>query len=136
LRFTRRRRRRIRRGRGPADKAKLFSAGDLKFNALGQLYVSDSGNNRARLIAHGMIVTVAGSGEPGFAGDGGPARAARLNTPQKLAAARDGSVYVADRVNRRVRKIDARGIITTVIGEGTGDGILVDPLALPMPTSE
>ncbi|HZN65085.1 MAG TPA: hypothetical protein VFB66_07260 [Tepidisphaeraceae bacterium] len=121
---------------GPADKAKLFSAADLKFNAPGQLYVSDTGNNRVRLIAHNVIITVAGAGEPGFSGDNAPARAAKLNTPQKLAPAPDGSVYVADRVNRRVRKIDPTGVITTVAGEAPGEGILVDPVILPTPTPE
>ena len=121
---------------GPADKAKLFSAADLKFNAPGQLYVSDTGNNRVRLIAHNVIITVAGAGDAGFSGDNGPARAAKLNTPQKLAPAPDGSVYIADRVNCRVRKIDPRGVITTVAGEAPGEGILVDPTVLPPPTPE
>ena len=118
---------------GAAQKAKLFSAGDLEFNPLGQLYVSDSGNNRVRLIAHGAIMTVAGSGEAGFGGDGGRAVAAKLNTPQKLAVAPDGSIYVADRANRRVRKIDPQGVITTVAGGTAPAGVIVDPTVLPNP---
>ena len=121
---------------GPAAKARLFSPADLKFNRVGQLYVSDSGNNRVRLIAHGAIVTVAGSGQPGFAGDGGPALAASLNTPQKLALAPDGSVYVADRANRRVRKIDPAGTITTVVAGVPPVGVLVDPSVLPTPPAK
>ena len=121
---------------GPASKAKLFSPADLKFNRLGQLYVSDSGNNRVRLITHGAIITVAGSGQPGFAGDGGPALAASLNTPQKLALAADGSVYVADRANRRVRKIDPAGTITTVAGDVPPVGVVVDPAVLPGPPAK
>lgn len=122
---------------GPAEKAKLFSAGDLEFNALGQLYVSDSGNNRVRLIAHGVVVTVAGSGAAaGFGGDGGRASDAKLNTPQKLALAPDGSVYVADRANRRVRKVDPRGIITTVAGGTAPAGVIVDPAVLPAPSDQ
>jgi sugar lactone lactonase YvrE len=120
---------------GPAAGAKLFSPAGLAFNALGQLYVSDSGNNRVRLIAHGMIVTVAGSGAAGYGGDGAPAHQAALNTPQKVVAAADGSVYVADRVNRCVRRIDPDGVIhTAVVGAApaAGDGTLVDP-SLPAP---
>ena len=101
---------------GPAGQAKLFSAADVELNALGQLYVSDSGNNRVRLIAHGVIVTVAGSGTAGSGGDGVAATGAALNTPQKLAAAPDGSVYVADRANGRVRRIDPAGVVHTVAG--------------------
>ena len=116
---------------GPAEKAKVFSAGDLKFNPLGHLYISDSGNNRVRLIAHGVVVTVAGAGPPGFEGDGGKAHAAKLNTPQKLALGPDGSVYVADRANRRVRKVDPQGVISTVAGGTAPVGVLVDPAVLP-----
>lgn len=115
---------------GPAERAKLFSPTDLKFNALGQLYVSDSGNNRVRLIAHGVIVTVAGTGKPGGEGDGGKGLQATLNTPQKIALGLDGSVYVADRVNHRVRKVDPQGVITTVAGGITSEPILIDPAVL------
>jgi serine/threonine-protein kinase len=116
---------------GPADKAKLFSPADIKFNELGQLYFSDTGNNRVRLIAYGTVLTIAGSGKPGYAGDGGRATQAMLNTPQKLSLAPDGSIYIADRVNRRVRKIDPRGLITTVAGASPSPGVLIDPAVLP-----
>ena len=118
---------------GPAEKAKLFSPSDLKFNALGQMYVVDSGNSRVRLIAHGSILTVAGSGTAGFAGDGGPALKAALNTPQKVALGPDGVVYITDRVNHRVRKVDAAGVITTVAGGPDPAGVLIDPSVLPNP---
>jgi sugar lactone lactonase YvrE len=116
---------------GPAERAKLFSPADLKFNAAGQLYIADSGNNRVRLLAHGVIVTIAGSGSPGSDGDGGKALKATLNTPQKIALAPDGTVFVADRVNHRVRKIDVQGVISTVAGGTQSGGILVDPSVLP-----
>jgi serine/threonine-protein kinase len=68
----------------------------------------------------------------GFGGDGGPAVKATFNTPQKLALAPDGAVYVTDRVNHRVRKIDRAGVITTVAGgEGAPAGVFVDPTVLP-----
>ena len=116
---------------GPAEKAKLFSPADLKFSAGGQLYVADSGNNRVRLIAHGVIMTLAGTGSPGSEGDDGKALKATLNTPQKVAVAADGALYVADRVNHKVRKIDPHGVITTVAGWAGSAGIMVDPAVLP-----
>lgn len=116
---------------GPPEKAKIFSATDLKFDASGALYISDSGNHRIRVIRAGVITTLAGSGRQGFRGDGGKAPDADLNTPQKIAVAKDGSLFIADRANHRVRKVDARGAIVTVAGEGkpTGQraGMIFDP---------
>jgi DNA-binding beta-propeller fold protein YncE len=112
---------------GPAEKAKIFSATDLKFDAAGALYISDSGNNRIRVIRAGVIATVAGSGRQGFSGDGGKALEAELNTPQKIAVAKDGSLFIADRANHRVRKVDARGAIITIAGAGQGAGMMFDP---------
>jgi sugar lactone lactonase YvrE len=115
---------------GPAEKAKLFSPADVKVNAAGDLYISDSGNNRIRVIRAGVITTLAGSGRAGFSGDGKEAVAAELNTPQKIAIAKDGSVFIADRANHRVRKVDARGFIATVAGEGKPTGMIFDPEVL------
>jgi sugar lactone lactonase YvrE len=116
---------------GPPEKAKIFSATDLKFDAsprgLGALYISDSGNHRIRVIRAGIITTVAGSGRQGFSGDGGKALEAELNTPQKIAVAKDGSLFIADRANHRVRKIDARGVIITIVGGGQKAGMMFDP---------
>jgi hypothetical protein len=74
-----------------------------------------------------VITTIAGSGRAGFSGDGKEAVAAELNTPQKIAVAKDGSVFIADRANHRVRKVDAKGFITTVAGEGKPAGMFLDP---------
>ncbi len=115
---------------GPAEKAKLFTPADVKFDPAGNLYISDSGNNRLRVIRGGVITTVAGTGRAGFSGDGNPAVAAELNTPQKIAIAKDGSVFIADRANHRVRKIDARGFITTVAGESKPTGMFLDPVVI------
>ena len=112
---------------GPAEKGKIFSATDLKFDAAGALYISDSGNNRIRVIRAGVITTVAGSGRQGFSGDGGKALEADLNTPQKIAVAKDGSLFIADRANRRVRKVDTRGAIITIAGAGKPTGMIFDP---------
>ncbi|MBS1788013.1 MAG: hypothetical protein JST85_09840 [Acidobacteria bacterium] len=100
---------------GPPAKAKLFSATDLKFDATGNLFICDSGNHRIRVIHNGVISTVAGSGRLGSSGDGGEATKAELNTPQKIAIAKDGSMFIADRANHRIRKVDARGMITTIL---------------------
>jgi hypothetical protein len=112
---------------GPAAKGKIFSATDLKFDAAGNLYLVDSGNHRIRVIRNGTITTVAGAGKLGSGGDGGPATAAELNTPQKIALAKDGSLFIADRANQRVRKVDSHGVITTIAGTGKPMGMMFHP---------
>jgi sugar lactone lactonase YvrE len=109
---------------GSPEKAKLFSPADLKFNALGQLVVCDTGNNRIRLIAYNVVHTLAGPAQPVSAPAG-------LNTPQKLALAPDGSIYVADRANARVLKLTPAGTITTVASGPRPPGVLIDPAVLP-----
>jgi sugar lactone lactonase YvrE len=103
---------------GPAERAKLFSPASLQLGGSGALYISDTGNNRIRVIREGAITTVAGSGDAGFRGDDGAARIAILNTPQKIRLAPDGSLCIADRGNGRVRLIDNAGVIRTVAGSG------------------
>lgn len=80
----------------------------------------------AAVAATNAIQTVAGTGTAGFAGDGGPATAARLNVPVQVLATADGGYYVADQINHRVRRVTAGGVISTVAGDGTagfaGDG--------------
>ncbi|MDQ2968840.1 MAG: hypothetical protein M3R37_11045 [Actinomycetota bacterium] len=63
-----------------------------------------------------MITTVAGSGANGFRGDGGPATKAELSSPAGLAFDDAGNLYIADQGNNRVRRVDTRGVITTVAG--------------------
>lgn len=99
---------------GPAAKGKIFSATDLKY-AAGKLWLVDSGNHRVRVVENGIIKTFAGNGQPGFSGDDKPAVEAQLNTPQKIAVARDGSIFISDRANHAVRKVDATGKITTLV---------------------
>ncbi len=114
---------------GPAAKALLNGPFDVVFDGAGNLFFSDTFNNRIRRVdaASGVITTVAGNGDKGFTGDGGPAMAASLNEPYGVVIDRAGNLYIADRLNRRVRRIDAAsGIITTVAGTGEaaygGDG--------------
>ena len=112
---------------GPALGARLFEPFGLAVDAAGNVYIGDQGNNRVRKVApDGTITTVAGSGQQGFSGDGGPALQASLNNPQGVAVDAAGNLYIADHVNGRVRKVAPNGIITTVAGTGlrgsTGDG--------------
>ena len=112
---------------GPATQASVSSASGVAIGPDGSLYIADSGNNRIRRVgADGVITTVAGNGLGGFAGDGGPATQARLSSPHDVAVASDGSLYINDRFNNRIRRVAPDGIITTFAGTGpfgySGDG--------------
>src|ERR1700689_1776184 len=77
------------------------------------------GRNAAMANETGIISTVAGTGEQGLSGDGGPAVAARLNNPFDLAFDPDGNLIFSDTYNHRICKIDARTqVITTIAGTG------------------
>ncbi|WP_428486785.1 hypothetical protein [Rhodopila sp.] len=106
----------------PALNACLNNPFDLAFLPDDSLVFSDTFNHCIRRIDSrtGVITTIAGSGEKGFGGDGGPATQARLSEPYGLATDHTGQVFVADRLNGRVRVIDAGGIITTLAGDGSG----------------
>jgi uncharacterized protein (TIGR03437 family) len=102
---------------GPATAAALSDAEGVAVDAAGNIYIADANDHRIRKVAtDGTISTVAGGGFPGFMGDGGPASAARLNTPYGIAVDRAGNLYIADLGNNRVRKIGLDGTITTVSG--------------------
>ena len=85
----------------------------------GSLVFSDSGNNRVRRLAGGNITTIAGIGIAGYAGDGGPAVAAALNTPDGLLYKSDGTLLIADSGNNVIRAVSPSGTITTVAGTGS-----------------
>lgn len=104
---------------GPLEKAKFFSPTDLKFDAAGQLFICDSGNHRIRALRQNTVTTVAGNGQLGFAGDGQAATVATLNSPQKLALTKEGGFFIADRANQRVRRVDAHGVIRTIVSHAT-----------------
>ena len=104
---------------GPASSARLQSPYGLAFDSSGNLYISENGAARVRVVlASGTIMTFAGTGSSGFSGDGGPATAARLSGPGELFADSSGRLYIADRYNYRVRRVSS-GTITTVAGIGT-----------------
>ena len=107
---------------GPAAKAALNEPAALALDGRGGLYVADQSNNRVRRIdlVTGIIVTVAGTGEAGYTGDGMPAVESGLAGPSGLAWGEDGTLYVADTFNGRIRAVDcATGLIRTVTGDGS-----------------
>ena len=112
---------------GPATEAQFHFPGAVALDGAGNVYISDYNDHRIRKVdAMGTITTIAGTGVRGFSGDGGPATEAQLNLPFGVAVDGTGNLYVADRVNHRVRKVDAMGTITTIAGTGdrgfSGDG--------------
>jgi DNA-binding beta-propeller fold protein YncE len=107
---------------GPAARARLNGPFDVAFDADGTLYFSDTFNHCIRRVdrSSNIITTYAGCGEAGYAGDGGRATAARFNEPYGIALDRLGNLYVADRHNHCVRRIEAAaGIVTTFAGNGS-----------------
>ena len=112
---------------GAAVAAQLNRPFGVASDGAGNLYIADTGNHRIRKVdATGVITTVAGFGRRGYGGDGGAATAAQLASPYGLALDGAGNLYIADLGNRRIRKVDATGVITTVAGTGRrgsgGDG--------------
>jgi sugar lactone lactonase YvrE len=112
---------------GLATLARLANPSGAAIGPDGSLYVADYTNHRIRRVGpDGIITTVAGSGTAGFSGDGGSALQARFNGPYGVALGPDGSLYIADMWNHRIRRVQPDGIITTVAGTTTpgfsGDG--------------
>ena len=115
---------------GPADQALCTEPFMCDFDSAGNLFYSESRNNVIRRVdkATGIVTTVAGNGEAGYSGDGGPATQATMREPYSLQVDRgNGDIYIIDRLNAVVRKVDAAtGIISTVAGTGeqgySGDG--------------
>ena len=112
---------------GPADQAMLNYPYGIACDNQGNLYIADTFNQRIRKVDPvGIITTIAGNGSQGFSGDNGPAVQASLSGPHSIAVHEDGTLYVVDRSNYRVRRVDAGGTITTLAGNGTsghsGDG--------------
>jgi sugar lactone lactonase YvrE len=110
---------------GPAASAKLNNPTGVAVDTSGNLYIADSYNARIRKVTtDGVIQTVAGNGTAGLAGDSGPATAAQLNQPTGVAVDTAGNLYIADRINGRIRKVTKDGLITTVAGSIRAPGVL------------
>jgi len=112
---------------GPAANARLYNPQGVAVDNAGNLYIADTGNERIRKVTTaGIISTVAGGGNAGDAGNGGPAITAQINSPRGLGLDNSGNLYVADSGNNRIRKVTSAGVIETVAGNGSagysGDG--------------
>jgi NHL repeat. len=105
---------------GMAKGARLNSPQDIFVTLSNEIYINDEHNNRIRKISQdGIIKTVVGNGRPGYAGDGEASAKASLNDPEYLWVDVSGQIYVTDGDNNLVRKVDTKGIITTIAGDNT-----------------
>ena len=126
---------------GPAKSATFNGMHNVAVTPEGDLYIADSWNHCVRRIDHktGVITTFAGTGEPGFGGDGGPATKAQFNFLMCVSLnTTNDKLYVADLKNRRIRVIDIdSGVVSTVAGNGkkgvpkNGDVAIESPLVDP-----
>jgi len=124
-----------------AKNARLSNPTGLALDTNGNLYISDTGNERIRKVdlSTNLITTIAGTGVNGFSGDGELAINTELSNPLGLAIDKDNNLFVVDRGNNRVRKINtSTGIISTIAGKGeagfSGDGELARNALLSNPT--
>ncbi len=105
----------------PAGEAALDSPQGLAVDAAGNIYISDTHNHELRRVdsGTGLISTIAGGGNGGFAGDGGAAVSSQLALPRGVSLSPTGEIYFSDSANQRVRRIGTDGVITTLAGNGT-----------------
>lgn len=126
---------------GPAVNAYLREGSEnVAFDSAGNLYIAETYRHRIRKVTPaGIISTVAGTGEPGFTGDGGAAISAKLNRPFAVAVDVSGNLLIADSANHRIRRVTPAGIITTIAGNGAdqtaGDGGSALGASLSFPSS-
>jgi len=124
---------------GEAISAPLVQPYQIAFDAAGNLYIADSGDELIReIMVNGVVNTVAGNGTQGFGGDNGPATQAQLDTPTGLAVDTAGNLYIADSNNNRIREVSG-GTITTIAGTGapgySGDGAAATAATLDSPAA-
>ena len=118
---------------GPALEATFNKPHELRFDSVGDLYIVDMVNHAVRKIdmKTGMITTIAGTGEPGYGGDGGPAVKAQFKQPHSIQFGPEGDLYICDIGNHVIRKIEMKtGTISTFAGTGkAGDTPDGSPIA-------
>lgn len=123
---------------GPAVNAQLATPTGVAVDRFGRLFIADYENSRVRMVVDGIIVTVAGNGQSGYGGDNGLATLATLRNPWDVVVGDDGSIFISDTWNHRVRRVDPLGIITTYAGTGfagySGDGVLASTSRLNAPS--
>jgi sugar lactone lactonase YvrE len=112
---------------GPAAAATLQEPWGIFLDSHGNLFLADRDNHAVRRVdGQGVITTIAGTGNRGFSGDGGPALAADLSRPQSVVVDAQGNVYFSDSDNHEIRRVDSAGTITSFAGTGaigySGDG--------------
>lgn len=104
---------------GLAINARLLKPDEVAIGHEGEIYISDSEDFRVRRVdQNGVITTVAGTGVAGYSGDNGPGASAKIQSPFGIDVGPDGSLYIADSLNYRIRRVDRDGVITTVAGTG------------------
>jgi type IX secretion system substrate protein len=102
---------------GQATAAELADPLGIAFDAMGNLYIADQGNQRIRMVnTAGIISTIAGNGTNGYSGDGGQATAAEFSNPSAIALDAMGNIYITDGQNMVIRMINTAGIISTFAG--------------------
>ncbi|MGP8215590.1 MAG: T9SS type A sorting domain-containing protein [Bacteroidia bacterium] len=123
-----------------ATMAELSHPTGVAIDNSGNVYIADENNNRIRKVnSAGIISTIAGTGTPGYNGDGIAATSAQLQAPTGITVDTLGNLYIADYYNARIRKIDNAGTISTIAGNGTeaysGNGVTATSAELYYPYS-
>ena len=117
---------------GMATAAQLANPVAVAVDTAGDLFIADQNNGRIRKVsASGIITTIAGNGNAGYAGDGGPALSAEIAKPSGVGVDSSGNVYILDSINAVIRKVSLIGAIATI----AGDGVLATLTAPPSPRS-
>jgi DNA-binding beta-propeller fold protein YncE len=107
----------------PATDARLLSPFGVEHDVLGRLLIVEFSSRLQAIDRDGKLITIAGDGTKGDAGEGGPAARAKVNSPHSIAVGADGTIYVADTLNHKIKRIDAKtGVITTFAGTTKGFG--------------
>ena len=112
---------------GAATSAELSQPSGVAVDSSGNVYIADYGNYTVRKVdTSGKISTIAGTGTPGYSGDGGPANKAVLSLPYAIAIDPSGNIYISDLGNTNIREITTDGNIHTVVSNISTDSIAVD----------